>query len=99
MKPIVIYNQNLLDIAIQEYGTPYAVFDLAAVNDLSITDDLEEGVALELPKNSFEEKEVADYYKKKQIRPATATKTIINNQSLGIGYMTISSITNKFIVG
>ena len=59
MKPRVIYNQNLLDIAIQEYGTPYAVFDLAIVNGLGITDDLEEGIILELAKNSFEENEAA----------------------------------------
>ncbi|WP_438710869.1 hypothetical protein ACSTS3_19720 [Aquimarina muelleri] len=99
MKPIVIYNQNLLDIAIQEYGTPHAVFDLAVTNDLSITDDLKEGISLELTKNSYETKEVADYYKKKRLRPATATKTIIDNQASGIGIMQVNNITNTFKVG
>ena len=96
MKPRVIYNQNLLDIAIQEYGTPYAVFDLAIVNGLGITDDLEEGIILELAKNSFEENEAADYYKKKQIGPATATKITVNQSLGGIGIM---NITNTFIIG
>ncbi len=39
----VVARQSLLDIAIQQCGDATAVFQLAVLNGLSITDDLEAG--------------------------------------------------------
>ena len=67
----VIHNQSLLDIAIQEYGTIEAAFDLALANDLEVTDMLAPGMTLELPVSEYEDLEMARYFKSRNIHPAT----------------------------
>lgn len=67
----VIHNQSLLDIAIQEYGTIEAAFDLALANDLEVTDMLAPGMTLELPVSEYEDREMARYFKSRNNHPAT----------------------------
>lgn len=68
----VLEGQSLLDIAIQEYGTVEAVIDIALVNYISPTEELEAGQELVLPDSTYKNIDIADYYTKKQIKPATA---------------------------
>ena len=67
----VSINQSLFDIAIQQCGSVEAVFAIAELNGLSITDALEPGVLLEIPEWVVVEKPITDYYKAKGLRPAT----------------------------
>jgi len=65
--------QTLLDIALQMYGSAEAVFALAAANGISITDDLETGVRLQVPATSpAMQRRVVEYYAVNNICPATA---------------------------
>lgn len=67
----VSINQSLFDIAIQQCGSVEAVFAIAELNGLSITDALESGVLLEIPEWVVVDKPITDYYKAKGLRPAT----------------------------
>jgi hypothetical protein len=92
MKPIVIYNQNLLDIAIQEYGDPCAAFDLALQNNINITDALPVGSAIELATSNHLNNDILQYYKRKRMNPATNVAGINNsNEFQGIDYMQIDN--------
>lgn len=87
---IAIHNQNLLDIAIQEYGDVRAVFDLALVNDISITELLSPGQELLLPESQFVDGDILAYYKANNIKPATASPaSVAEIKPTGIGYMII----------
>ena len=66
----VLNGQSLFDIAIQAAGTVEAVFDIALANGISITDDLEPGTVLVVP--AVLNRQVAEYYRVNNIRPATA---------------------------
>ncbi len=90
-KVILLNNQNLLDIAIQEYGTVAAVFDLALSNSLSITDATEVGKQISLI-NTTKDVEIFNFYKKNQIKPATDNSQISElSENVGIGYMIIGT--------
>lgn len=60
----VITHQSLLDLANQETGTIETAFDWAVQNDISITQILEPGQVLEVPKSEFISQEVAGYFKR-----------------------------------
>ena len=40
MQVVVLHNQSLLDLALQHTGTIESIFELAMLNNLSITDDV-----------------------------------------------------------
>ena len=65
----VAENQSLFDVAIQRLGSTEAVFELALLNGLSITDELAAGNVINLPEAW--NKSVADYFKNKNLVPAT----------------------------
>ena len=65
----VKYRQSLLDVALQECGDISAVVDIAVLNGISITEDLNEGDILILPE--IIKNEVAKYYKDRNIVLAT----------------------------
>lgn len=72
--------QNILDIAIQKYGSIEAMFDLAVANNIHITQDLIPGSALELPSIEYKA-EYANYFKFRKIEPATAnTFTLLDDE-------------------
>ncbi len=69
---IVLSHQNVLDIAVQAYGSAEAAFDLALANDLSLSDDLVPGQVLQLPESAYKDTDIAGYYENKKLQPATA---------------------------
>lgn len=66
----VISNQNLLDIALQEYGSVEGVINLVVANNRSITDDLFAGDELIIDADPVDQL-MLDFYRKNQIKPAT----------------------------
>jgi LysM repeat protein len=88
----VLNNQSLLDIAIQYRGTAAAAFEIAAANNLSLTDDLKPGQVLVIPSTLFYNRDIADYYQGKGILPATAVTDNFMEEltDKGIGEMIIN---------
>jgi hypothetical protein len=100
MKTTILKRQNLLDIALQEYGNVTAVFDLAFSNGFSITDIVETGSILNIPESKYKDIEILNFYKRRDIKPATLNPDINSgNEATGIGIMQVESITNTFKVG
>ncbi|MDD3079086.1 MAG: hypothetical protein PHH37_08280 [Paludibacter sp.] len=62
--------QSIIDIAIQELGSAEGAYDIAVLNDISITDTLNVGTELTMP--DVVNKSIAAYYKYKRINPATS---------------------------
>jgi hypothetical protein len=86
MTVTVLSNQSLLDIAVQVSGTVEAAFALAVDNEISVTDKLAPGdvITTGQPQN----RDIADYYKNKNLKPAT---WMDESQNIGgIGYMNIN---------
>lgn len=63
-------NQTLLDIAVQEKGGVDAAFDLAIINDKSITDALQSGEVI-VTDGDLINKSVADFYGTKNLKAAS----------------------------
>ncbi|MDK7675111.1 hypothetical protein QP547_04710 [Weeksella virosa] len=76
MQVKILHNQTLLDIAIQQYGTASAAFDLALANGISLTADLEVGNLLEIPLDDYGAGLIANYYKANKLKPATAIEVL-----------------------
>jgi hypothetical protein len=96
MSTITIHNQNLLDIAVQEYGDARAVIELAFNNDVNVTDVLPVGGALNIMDSTYSDSDVLGYYKRKSIKPATAEPLVTLEDVLeGVGYW---AIEDNFIV-
>ncbi|CAA0228389.1 conserved hypothetical protein [Tenacibaculum maritimum] len=68
---VIISNQTLLDIAIQETGTPFSALKIAQENGLNPTEPLRPGQKIILPEELQKSKEIAGYYSVKNILPAT----------------------------
>jgi hypothetical protein len=81
----VLNNQSLFDIAIQEFGSAEAAFDIALANNLSVTDELSAGQVLKLGKTDFQNRQIADYYRNRGLKPATAAPAEIFVVPEGIG--------------
>lgn len=81
--------QTLFDIAVQYLGKVDAVFTIALLNELSITDVLESGQALVIPLPEFEELETVEFFK----RPWYPASGDLGYPPIlgGIGYMQIST--------
>ena len=68
----VLHNQNLFDIAIERQGDVRSVFDLALENELSVTDVLLAGMALDVADTPYKNIDIADYYQRRKQQIATA---------------------------
>jgi hypothetical protein len=92
---IAQHNQSLFDLAIQFFGSVQAVFDVANVNLLSVTDQLTAGQEITLPEASnYENKDLANYYNKNGIVPVTGSEPegiTTDEAGDGIGAMIIES--------
>lgn len=86
MSVTVQSRQTLLDIALQECGGVEGVFNLAARNDLSITDVLSVGREIEAAPEDVVNRTVADYYRINNITPATEPDELLEE---GIEFWTI----------
>jgi hypothetical protein len=84
---IVLYGQSLFDIAVQEYGSIEAVFQLADDNDIyDITAELSPGTELIIDKNMIIDTNVVNYYKNNNITAASELRT---EELQGVGYWQI----------
>jgi hypothetical protein len=63
--------QSLVDVAIQEYGSLEALFDLADANDLAITDVLTPGRVLVVPNSAATVPALVDYFRQRGLRVNT----------------------------
>jgi len=72
-----LQGQSFFDIAIQELGSIESVYDLAVLNGLSVTDELEVGMDVLLPPVS--NKSIANFYSNKLIKPATGNNFKIDS--------------------
>ena len=70
----VLHNQSLLDLALQHTGTIESIFELAVLNEKSVTDDMVAGASLNVPPLSegARNKDILAYYTAKKLQPATA---------------------------
>lgn len=86
----VLYNQSMLDIAIQESGSILSVVDICFKNKLSITDELFPGQKIAIAPSAFDQKDIQLYFKSKKQNIATGyqNKELINDPQ-GIGYFII----------
>jgi len=92
-KIVVQSHQNVLDIALQQYGNAEAAFDLSIANGLSLSDDLAPGKELELPESLYKDTDVAGYYENKRLQPATALSQAFyaaTKEKEGISYWAIN---------
>lgn len=91
----VLYNQSLLDLAIQHTGAVENCFAIALANGLAVSDDLRAGAVLILPDAMEPDADVLQYFRSRKIMPATALRTLeqdaAESKPLGIGYMKIGT--------
>ena len=94
---IVLEGQNLVDIATQYCGSGDVAYDIALLNDLSVTDELEAGSELSLP--AITNKKIAEYYKNKGLQPATGyTMNSVNPLPTGLEGIGNWAIETEFII-
>lgn len=90
-KIIVLDGQSLPDLAVQQAGSVEALFALAVVNDLSVTDDLTTGILLY--QVDIVDKPISSYYKNNRLTPATALTDddeLVAAELEGISYWAIN---------
>jgi hypothetical protein len=86
MKVTALSNQSLIDLAIQTSGSIESAFNFARKNGISVTESIPAG-------NEFEavstlNRDIADYYNAKNLRPATSMEYM--EAPAGIGFMAIN---------
>jgi hypothetical protein len=79
--------QTLLDISVQTAGTLDSLFELASLNGMGITDELVAGQTLTAPAVALFE--VADYFRKYKLYPASATTPLSALLPEGIEFWSI----------
>lgn len=79
----VLHKQTLFDIAIQYCGTSESVFDIAKLNNKSITAELSPGEELVIPDTDYGFKEVVKYFvtEKKKIATRETTSNTSNESN------------------
>lgn len=81
-------HQCLLDLSMQEKGSINTLFDFAAVNNISITDNLIAGQSMLIPDTEITEKNTYQYLRDNNIIPANAyTQEDEASIKGGISYM------------
>ncbi len=70
MQITVKNNQSIFDISLLTAGSLEAIFDIAQLNDLSLTDNFIAGTIINY--DAFLDKKIADYFASNNIIPATA---------------------------
>lgn len=90
MKVKVLHNQSLFDIAIMYFGTANAVFEIALLNNISVTEVLHAGLELLLPNTDYGFNEVVNYYRSNRIAPATEIDFDFITENEGISYWAIN---------
>lgn len=91
----VLYGQTLIDIAIQELGDAARVFEIAELNDISLTDDLEAGSTLLVPDWEKSKRSIVQLFTDPANAPASADTDSLSNKNEGIDYWVLE---NDFVV-
>ena len=91
MQITVLNNQSLQDIAIRYCGTIPAIFDIALLNNISITQELDPGQILNIPIKDYGFQEVVNYFMLELKEPATSLEENILVIEYGIGAMAIEN--------
>ncbi|BAV09402.1 hypothetical protein SAMN05421788_101838 [Filimonas lacunae] len=89
MRVEVLAGQTLADLAIQVNGDVARIIDIALLNHLSITDDLQEDQFIEVPDIDSAKASIASVFENKSIRPASAIEAVQEDILEGISYWTI----------
>ena len=76
--------QSVADIATEHAGSVESAIEIALVNDLSLTEDVEPGVLLQ--KTGAKNSEVINFFERELKSPATKS---IEEMGSGIGFMKI----------
>ena len=98
---IVLNGQSLFDIAVQSCGSAEAAFEIAAMNDMAITDDLSSGQEVTAPNPSFggelqRNAAVVNYYRTNEIVPATGLEAAAgSNRYVDEFYVVFNYIENE----
>lgn len=87
--------QTLVDIVVQHLGDLTRLFEVAELNNISITEILNIGQLLNLPDVDVSKKRMVEYFAKRKIVPASME---IQTGTGGIGHMTIEGDENPFII-
>lgn len=74
----VKHNQSLFDICIKAYGSIEPIFDLAAANNMQLTEVLYPGQEIAIPELETIDQDIVDYYYENEIEPATALSQLDN---------------------
>lgn len=94
MKKTILYNQSILDVALQHTGTVESSFEIATRNGFSVSDQMAAGASIEIPEDVFKNTDVLNKYNAKKIEPATGSSDF-GDQEIptlkGIGYMQIGN--------
>lgn len=68
---IVEPGQNLVDVAMQEYGSAEAVVEICNENNFDVGQAITAGAVLKMDEANIKDKRLVKYYKDKQIIVAT----------------------------
>lgn len=93
----VLHNQSLLDLALQHTGTIESIFELAVLNEKSVTDDMVAGASLLI--GEISNKDILNYYTAKNIQPATAFTKADKQVLERLEGISIWAINLDFVVG
>ncbi|GGH78117.1 cell division ATPase FtsA [Filimonas zeae] len=89
MKVEVLEGQTLADISIQTNGDLGRIIEIAMLNGISITDDIAEGVVIEVPAADNDKQSVVAVFNDKADRPASKIQFSDIIMPEGIAYWTI----------
>ena len=93
----VLHNQSLLDLALQHTGTIESIFELAVLNEKSVTDDMVAGASLLI--GEISNKDILNYYTAKSIQPDTAFTKADKQVLERLEGISIWAINLDFVVG
>lgn len=91
MKTIqVLYGQTIVDIALQELGDPERAVEVAELNSLSLSDDLDGGQLIDVPDYDSDKRDLVNLFTNKANAPASAdTGSEVDAPLEGIDYWAI----------
>lgn len=90
----VLDGQTLVDIAVQELGDASRVMEIAELNEINITDDLEAGQIIQVPVYESSKRSIVNLFRDFCNRPACGI-TIQEAKNEGIDFW---AIENDFVV-
>lgn len=90
MKITVLRNQSFMDLALQHTGDVLNAFDIAAANNMAVSDTPVSGTVVTIPETIAVNDDVLNYYAANGIRPATGVQDeTVFAEHKGIGTMRI----------